>query len=1460
MKTSFFLKSKRFDVINFENSYKSLLSIQVVNIKNMLDNITKFIKTHISKLILILIGFFIVSSVYAATSTWHFTSSTDYTYSSSTGFTVIWTIASLNKNTLVHTGVVTSATDYNWAYDVVVDWNYAYITNFVWNRVTIVNISNPSAPTFVWRIIDTATNYLVWVTWIVKEGNLLYVASNTNDAIQIIDVSNPAVPILTWSLVNATNLNWARWLAKSWSYLYVANDQRDSVAVVNVSNPTAPTYVREIRNTTSLNWARDIKIVWSYAYVAWYDWDRFTVLSLATPDTPTIAWSITDATNLNWAHQVEVSWNYAYVSAYLNNTVRVIDISTPATPVAVTNISWTSYSLTSPRDLIVDWNYIYISSLWLDAVNIADISNPAVPVFVSKVLHNAANPLLDWVDWLFKVWDLLYSAVYNSDALEILKLSYPTNSPYIQPVTAFGYWTTQSLLTFSQTLWAWNEWTVTYQISKNNGTTWYYWNWTAWTTTTWGVAQSSSAAIINSNLSTFNAVAGWTGQFTFRAYFTSNWTQKVELDNIDVTATDPESPGWVSSNMALWFKANEWTSTTTDWASLTTWNDQSGNWFNVAGGVSPVYQFNTASTGHLNYNPIVSFNWTTQYLENLNNWANSTSYFMVIVPNSQVDWTLAEQMPFWWDCTSWVLSSWACWLTYAWLTFWAFTVALNDEVITHALWSSANYRSAQIGAYSYDAWRPMLMSVNQNSTATWTDIFEKWVKIDNTYVNTYQTLATADFRIGWSIYTPASYYNWKIAEIINYRTRVSDTDRQKVESYLAIKYGITLNAWTENYISSDWTTSIWNTTTAGTFIYDVFGIWRDDISWLSQIKSKSMNADWIVTINALSEWTNITPSFVDMANREYLSISNNVWANTWSQSWNPTWYDILTRQWRVQETGDVWTVSLDFDVANSAFDVPLLSTGTIYYFLYDTDNDNLLSDETPLSMTNTAWTIWQISWVNLQNWQEFTLASLSSSNNIPTNITLSNSTINENVAIWTTVWTFSTTDADSWDTHTYSLVTWIWDEDNVSFTIVWSSLRTAEIPDYEIKTSYNVRIETDDWNGWTYQKQFTINISNLWETINSILDFETPGKYTLTSWNWSRLTTNPYENSYSIWSNNGWLPNTQSCFEVNNTFSQTGTITFRYYVSSDATDYLRFYIDNVDTQAWSGIVPWALYTNTAIAPWTHTYKWCYIKDWGTNWWTDNAYVDYITYANSTDTDAPVISSFNYASWYLLPWWNHTLAVNYLDWESWVNTSTDLVALYKWNWTTWGPDISATGLNLASKTVSEVEATYPTNNLSYWKYNFTFQISDNYTNTSSSWLVFYIDEPEIIISTWSLDLWGLSYNDGLSFSDNEITATIRTVWASFELQMSKDSDLLTSWWSILIDWDWSVWVWYDKNPYTLVNKNINANPIIWTWATNVNVNWAKNVYIFPIKIGTLITEEQTAWSYEMNISFRAIFGY
>ena len=43
--------------------------------------------------------------------------------------------------------------------------------------------------------------------------------------------------------------------------------------------------------------------------------------------------------------------------------------------------------------------------------------------------------------------------------------------------------------------------------------------------------------MINANLTSFNTLAGGTGNFSFKAFFTSNGNQKVELDSLEVIST-----------------------------------------------------------------------------------------------------------------------------------------------------------------------------------------------------------------------------------------------------------------------------------------------------------------------------------------------------------------------------------------------------------------------------------------------------------------------------------------------------------------------------------------------------------------------------------------------------------------------------------------------------------------------------------------------------------------------------------------------------------------------------------------------------------------------------------------------------------------------------------------------------------------------------------------------------------
>ncbi len=95
----------------------------------------------------------------------------------------------------------------------------------------------------------------------------------------------------------------------------------------------------------------------------------------------------------------------------------------------------------------------------------------------------------------------------------------------------------------------------------------------------------------------------------------------------------------------------------------------------------------------------------------------------------------------------------------------------------------------------------------------------------------------------------------------------------------------------------------------------------------------------------------------------------------------------------------------------------------------------------------------------------------------PTAIDLSNNSISENEPINSTIGSFSTIDPNSADAHTYSLVTGIGDTDNSSFDIVnTNQLVNKEVFDFETKSTYSIRVQTDDGNGGTFSNSFAINV------------------------------------------------------------------------------------------------------------------------------------------------------------------------------------------------------------------------------------------------------------------------------------------------------------------------------------------------------------------------------------------------
>ena len=99
---------------------------------------------------------------------------------------------------------------------------------------------------------------------------------------------------------------------------------------------------------------------------------------------------------------------------------------------------------------------------------------------------------------------------------------------------------------------------------------------------------------------------------------------------------------------------------------------------------------------------------------------------------------------------------------------------------------------------------------------------------------------------------------------------------------------------------------------------------------------------------------------------------------------------------------------------------------------------------------------------------------IGSENSTPTDIALSAAAIAEDQPVGSTVCTLSVTDADTGDTHVFTLTTGF--GDNASFTIDGTSLKTADELDYETKNSYSIKINVNDGTD-NFAKELSITTS-----------------------------------------------------------------------------------------------------------------------------------------------------------------------------------------------------------------------------------------------------------------------------------------------------------------------------------------------------------------------------------------------
>jgi hypothetical protein len=112
------------------------------------------------------------------------------------------------------------------------------------------------------------------------------------------------------------------------------------------------------------------------------------------------------------------------------------------------------------------------------------------------------------------------------------------------------------------------------------------------------------------------------------------------------------------------------------------------------------------------------------------------------------------------------------------------------------------------------------------------------------------------------------------------------------------------------------------------------------------------------------------------------------------------------------------------------------------------------------------------------------LVSVTNVNEAPTLITLSKSTVAENLASGTIIGQINTTDPDANDSHTYTLI----DDADGKFVLVGDRVRVAEgaIFDLENQSSFIIEIGSTDTGGLSATQQFTISLTDINEAPTDI--------------------------------------------------------------------------------------------------------------------------------------------------------------------------------------------------------------------------------------------------------------------------------------------------------------------------------------------------------------------------------------
>ncbi len=414
------------------------------------------------------------------------------------------------------------------------------------------------------------------------------------------------------------------------------------------------------------------------------------------------------------------------------------------------------------------------------------------------------------------------------------------------------------------------------------------------------------------------------------------------INDILVQGIQNSSPGAIESGLQLWMRADAGIDPLEAITNeeVTSWADQSANGYIAAKEANgPIYKKNT-----INFNPTLRFIRGDNTILNLGQAANLD---IKVGPNvtDRSDMTIFSALLTDAAGAGSVICkgdndirSYQLWLG-------------DTDRVTHYTWGRQSGEGARNWGKIHARNEPKLTTGTINSLGY------------KSYVNSIEDdmvfnegigdgVSTSDVLIGARRNSANTGYGNKltgnIAEIIVYDRELNSFEIQKVETYLAIKYGITLGYNDENYVATDspQTTAFPYSGTSDDYIasngsplwigsanagygYNVFGIARDDNSTLHQIKSHSSNVQRIENgpddttfLDAILTITNEAGALDD--DLSYLLVGHNGQDISLHTNSLPVRTDnLVNRIWKSRESNtDTGETTMTFDMTQYLGTIP----------------------------------------------------------------------------------------------------------------------------------------------------------------------------------------------------------------------------------------------------------------------------------------------------------------------------------------------------------------------------------------------------------------------------------------------------------------------------------------------------------------------------------------------------------